>query len=186
MAALVRALCDGQVRAEDLSLDDRRCCVDHLTFEGFSNSEIAELMHTTERTVRRDRVAARGEHAIRPDRQLGDELLGEFHRIVLASVRRLVRMAHDPQTPPYARLWAEESMVRNYQRLIEMARKLRYFEDGGTRLSEQRIMDPKELERAPILGEAEQALLLARGGVREDPVVKAYKRLMDQCGAAAE
>ena len=45
----------------------------------------------SERTVRRDRSAARKDDAIAPDIYLGDELLGEYHRLTMASIQRLIR-----------------------------------------------------------------------------------------------
>lgn len=147
VTALVRGLHDGRVLPGDLSLEMRQRCVDHLTLEGFASGEIAELMKISERTVRRDRAAIRRDHAVEPDLRLGDELLGEFQRIILASIQRLVRLARDPETPAYARLWAEESIVRMYQRLIDTAQRMNYISNGGRRLSHHRVNDPEEQKR---------------------------------------
>lgn len=57
-----------------------------------------------DRTVRRDREAIRQAGAIAPSAGLGDELLGEFERLVSCSAQRLARLARDPETPAYARL----------------------------------------------------------------------------------
>ncbi len=128
-------------------METRQRCVDHLTHEGFSTTEIAELMKISVRTVRRDRSAIRKDHALTPDLALGDELLGEFQRLILASIQRLVRLAHDVNTPPFARLWAEEAIVRNYQRLIDTAHRMNYLADGSRRLTHQRETDPAEHQR---------------------------------------
>ena len=125
----------------------RQQCVGHLTLEGFTSGEIAQLMRISERTVRRDRAAVRQTDALAPARSLGDELLGEFQRLTLASVQRLTRLARDPEAPHYARMWAEESIVRIYQRFIDTAHRLRYIEDGRARLAHQRDTDPAEQER---------------------------------------
>lgn len=63
----------------------------YLTTDGFSSSEIGSLLKMSERTVRRDRSAARKDDAIAPDIYLGDELLGEYHRLTMASIQRLIR-----------------------------------------------------------------------------------------------
>lgn len=44
----------------------------------------------TDRSVRRHRTAARRDDALPPGPNLGDELLGEFQRLALGSVQRLV------------------------------------------------------------------------------------------------
>ena len=137
-----------QVDANDLPNDVRQQCVGHLTLEGFTNSEIAQLMRICERTVTRDRNAVRHAGALVPDRTLGDQLLGELERICMSSVQRLTRLAQDTNNPPYARLWSEEAIVRIHQRLIDTAHRLHYFEDGKARLQHERDTDPAEHERS--------------------------------------
>ena len=134
IADLVHKLHAGQLAAEQLPQELRRQCVAHLTLEGFTTGEITQLMGVTERTVRRDRQAVRRDEAQPPNPALGDELLGEFHRLTLSSIQRLIRLARDTSTPHYARLWAEEAAVRIYQRLIDTARRMNYIEDGSRRL----------------------------------------------------
>lgn len=139
---IIRRISDGALSIDDLPVDLRRACVSHLTIDGYSCSEICAVLKMAERTVRRDRSAARKDEAIAPDLYLGDELLGEYHRLTLASIQRLTRLAREPETPPYARLWAEESMSRCYQRLIDIAHKLNYTESGRERLNHHRQTDP--------------------------------------------
>lgn len=131
---LIRRIHEGEVSALTLAPEVRRQCVGYLTLEGFTNSEIAGLMRISERSVTRDRRASRRDGALSPGVHLGDELLGEFQQITLASVQRLVRLTRNESAPPYARLWAEEALVRNYQRFLESARKLNYLNDGAARL----------------------------------------------------
>lgn len=49
--------------------------------------------------------------------------------------------------PPYVRLWAEEAMVRNYQRFVETARKLRYLNDGDERIKDLLSPPPETPEQ---------------------------------------
>ncbi len=135
---IVHDLHAGRRSAADLSPDVRRDCVAHLTYEGFNAPQIAELMRISERTVCRDRAAARKQAALAPSRTLGDELLGEYHHVTLASVSRLIRLARETQTPAYARLWAEEAISRMYHRLMQTAHRMGYFETGQIRLTRQR------------------------------------------------
>jgi hypothetical protein len=158
-AAVVERVHAGTLDPGALSAEVRRACVGHLGEQGFTSGEIAEVMKITERTVRRDRAALRREHGMGPDRELGDELLGEFERVVSTANARLTRLARDPEVSAYARLWAEEAQVRNYKRLIEMAHRLRYVESGQSRLAAQRR---EEGGNRPGLDE----LLAALGGKR--------------------
>jgi len=144
---LLRNLSVGAIDPETLPIETRRRCVEHLTHQAFTNDEIAELMRVTERTIQRDRAALRKETRLEPDRRLGDELLGEYERIVSACVARLTRLARDPSVHPYARLWADEAMSKTYARFIDAAYRLNYFESGRERLNHQRATDPEQLER---------------------------------------
>ena len=154
---LVRQVHEGRVEVGELGLEVRRECVEHLALEGFSTGEIAQLLGMNERTVRRDREANRRAGALEPSVGLGDELMGEFERVVQASAQRLARLARDPESPAYARLWAEEAIVKNYQRFIQTAHRLRYVEEGGRRLARRRAEDGEEVEgfrrRAAVLRE---------------------------------
>ena len=131
---LIEQIHSGQLDINKLAAYVRQQCVGHLTLEGFTNSEIAQVLRISERTVSRDRAAVRRDHALAPDPLLGDQLLGEYERVSMSCVQRLVRLASDTRNPAYSRLWAEEAIVRIYQRLIDMIHKLHYFEDGKTRL----------------------------------------------------
>jgi len=143
----VRRLHAREVRADALPPEVRRHCVQHLTIEGFSASEIAELMMISERTVQRDRDAARRAGAIEPTLQLADELLGEFHRLTLASIQRLTRLANDAGSTAYSRLWAEDTISRVYERFIRLAEKLGYLEHAASRRTHLRDTDPAYAKR---------------------------------------
>ncbi len=145
---LVHRLHAGELDPAELSPDLRRQCVDHLALEGFSAADTGELLRLSVRTVQRDRAATRREHALPPSLTLGDEMLGEYQRLTLASVERLTRLARDPDTPPYARLWAEEAINRMYQRLILTARRLHHLDDGSKRLEHLHATDPAARQRA--------------------------------------
>lgn len=143
----IRRLHAGESSAMDLPMDERHACVAHLTEQGFTSTEIASVLYMNERTVRRDRAGIRRDDAIAPDMRLGDELLGEYHRLLHAGILRLTRRANDRNEPAYVRLWAEEAILRMYQRFIETARKMNYLRDGEERVRHQVITDPAEPKR---------------------------------------
>lgn len=160
---LVSDLHAGHLDPATLSVAERRRCVGYLTDQAFTTAEITQLLGMNERTIRRDRTVIRREAGVSPDNALGDELLGEFERIVTGSVSRLTRLARDPANPAYARMWAEEAMVRIYHRYIETARRMHYFDDGARRLRTQRQSDPAELERLKISFDETRKLMRTMG-----------------------
>ena len=146
-AALLRAIEDGSLSAGELSVEYRRECVGYLTRQGFSAMEIAQILHVSERTIERDRTATRKVNAIAPDAHLGDELMGELHSIVLASVQRLTRIATDTDAPHYARVWAETAIVKSYLQLIDKTKQFDYIGSGSDRLRDAVNDDVQTLAR---------------------------------------
>ena len=146
-ADLLGRLSEGRLAPADLTEPQRRCCVAPLTFDGFSNAQTTALLDISDRTLRRDRAAIRRDNAMEPSLTLVDELMGEYHSYVLASVRRLSRLAGDMQQPAYARLYADEAIPRLLERMIRMIREYRYTGDAGNRLGLLRSMDPGTARR---------------------------------------
>jgi len=155
VAQPIHAIMDDRSIAARLSADDRRACVERLTDQGMTTAEIGEFLDVNERTIRRDRAATRAELAIAPGLDLGHELFGELHRVVQQAAAGLFRMVRDHSAPPYTRVWAAEAAVRNQQRLVETAHKLRYFPTGDARLSHLAKTDPAEQQRRRAAQQAE-------------------------------
>lgn len=129
-AEVLGRLDQGTLSAESLTVPMRQRCVCHLTHRGYSSSEIASRLKLNQRTVRRYREAARREEAMTPDEQTPREMMGEFRRMTYQSIGLLRRMSYDPQTPAYARLWAQEAIGRTYKRFIDTARSMGYLGDA--------------------------------------------------------
>jgi len=145
---VIRDISNGVRKAEDLDASTRQECVLQLSLDGFSNEEIACLLRVSERTVTRDRQAVRKTHALKPDCELGDELLGEFQAHVMTSIRRLTRLCNDPTMPPAVRVRADEAIGRIYQRFTEQVRRFSYAQDGSQRLAIQSEQE-KPVEKLP-------------------------------------
>lgn len=135
---LVRQLHEGVLTVTALTVDERRLVVAHLTEQAFTNAEIADVMGVSIRTIRRDRAALRAEHRVSPGPELGDELLGEYERIIMAGIARLTRFARDSTNPAHTRVWAEREIIEAYHRYIEMARRMKYIEEGTGRIHKAR------------------------------------------------
>lgn len=153
VTALLQGLSSGEVRGRGLTHLERRACVRQLVADGFTSDQMVTLLGVSERTITRDRKEVNQELAVQPDRRLGDELLGEYQSLVRSSIGRLTRLSRDSEEPAYARMWAEEAILRSYYRFMEMARKLNYLQSGEERLqaaaaaeveAEMAAMSPEE------------------------------------------
>jgi len=158
MSDLVRKIHDGVIAADSLSAQVRQSCVEHLSLEGFSTEDIADLLHISSRTVRRDRLAIRQHNALTPTLELGDELLGEYQAHTLASIRRLIRQCNDPNHPPYARLWAEEAIGRLYHQFIKLVHNIKFIKDGSARINELEKERKSKLPKSPMEEQLEKLM----------------------------
>lgn len=163
---LIQRIADGHVDPLSLGVTDRRRCVEHLTHQGLTAPEIGSVLRVASRTVTRDRAALRRAQSMPPDRQLGDELLGELERHTFNAIARLSRFARDQTNPPTARLRAEREVPLVYRRFVETVHRLHYLEDGQRRLKHQRETDPAEQTRAQQ--RMHQATRMLLGGQGED------------------
>lgn len=128
---LIRQLQQGQVAGASLSPDDRRRVVEHLTAEGYSSVEIAEIAGVSERTVERDRAAIRASHALELTPAFAAETIGHLLRQAEAASGRLRRMARDKAAPAAARVDAEYAAWRVQRELIAALQRLGCLPDVG-------------------------------------------------------
>jgi hypothetical protein len=96
----IRAVKSGQVNPRNVSAEDRRLCVAHLTGEGLSVAEIAQVLRVSVRTIARDRRAIHDENAIQPSSQLAGLYAGRLAAEAEATIARIRRVTRDKDTPP--------------------------------------------------------------------------------------
>ena len=140
----------GLLAPDQLTQAQRRACVHHLSQDGFSNLDIAQLLDIHERTVQRDRRAHRKSEALRPDCFLGDELMGEYQSLAQGSIQRPIRLSQDQIASATSRLRIEETIYRIFHRFLQTMRELDYFERGSARLQFQRDLDNRFLDRFKV------------------------------------
>lgn len=133
--ALIRAIRDGSTAPTSLAPEDRRRCVEHLTAEGYSVVEIAEILATSERTIARDRAALRQENAIERRPDLLPETVGRLVQEADQSIGRIRRAARDRQARPGERVEAEYTAWRIARELTERLQSLGYLPTAATQVS---------------------------------------------------
>ena len=97
---IIRQIKTGGLKGKDLDPDDRRRCVRHLTGEGYSNVEIAEIFGVHERTIARDRALIRQENAFLPDPSFESEAIGDLIHQARFVRGRMLRLARSATTDP--------------------------------------------------------------------------------------
>ena len=125
--SIIRDLKSGRLSGSSLARDDRQRCVEHLTAEGYTTAEIAEVLGVCERTIGRDRPAIRSANALERDPRLVGEVVGRLVQQAEASVARCRRIGREKDAPPSARVDAERTAWTVSRELVETLQKLGYL-----------------------------------------------------------
>ncbi len=124
---LIRRIQNGSLGPKNLSTQDRRSCVEHLTGEGYSATEIAEVLKASERTIFRDRGAIQESHAVKKDPRLVEQMVGRLMQEAELAISRTRRAVRDKNTPAVVKVAAERSCWRIFSELIQGLQRLGYL-----------------------------------------------------------
>jgi transposase-like protein len=104
---LIRRIKSGAVNRKGLSVEDRRACVQHMSLEGMTVPEIAQVLGVGDRTIRRDRKAIQQANALDPDPNLVYEMAGRLWQEAEASRARIRQITRSGETDPSDRIEGE-------------------------------------------------------------------------------
>jgi transposase len=125
--SLIRDLKNGTLAGSSLAVNDRRLCVEHLTAEGFSIVEIAEILKTSERTIKRDRACIRSSHAVQASPELTSEMVGNLLREAEVATARIRKVTRGSEVEPMARIEGEKACWVITRDLVSMLQRLGYL-----------------------------------------------------------
>jgi len=124
---LIQRLKDGSLSPATLTKDQRQQCVEVLLVEGYSLSQIAQLIDRSEKTIKRDLIEIRQRNALAPSPELAKQLIGNFLIKVEAHQTRLMRLARGTDGSVAERAQAEYSAWRVLKESIEVLQTLGYL-----------------------------------------------------------
>ncbi len=124
---IIRGLQNGTVSPKSLSIYDRRAGVEHLTGEGYSIVEIAEILKVSERTIARDRKAIQEANAIERDPELADQLVGRLGREADLAISHIRRVAREKKTPASTKIDAQHRCYQIFSDYIQRLQRLGYL-----------------------------------------------------------
>ena len=132
--AVIRDIQSGALAGRNLSPDDRRRCVEHLTAEGYSIAEIAEILGAAERTIARDRAAVREANALRAGPEFAGEMAGQLVRQAESGIARLRRVARERECPHATKVESERAAWSIARELIQCLQRLGYLPEAAQRV----------------------------------------------------
>ena len=106
---VIRQIKAGSLDSQQLAAAERQACVMHLSAEGLSVPEIAQVLKRSERTITRDRRAIQEANALQQDPKFAGEMAGILVNEADACISRIRRAARPADTPPAVRVEAERA-----------------------------------------------------------------------------
>ena len=143
----------GAIDAKSLGIEDRRRCVVHLTSEGYSAAETAQILKVTERTIARDRAVIRRANAIERDPKMIGEMVGQLVTQADTCLQRIRRVTRERDTPSNVRVEGEKACWIIARDLVKCLQTLGYL---PTAPQEIRGELTHQIEEVPAFGEIQE------------------------------
>ena len=184
--SVMRDIQQGALAPRSLGVEDRRRCVEHLTGEGYSLAEIAEILKVTERTIARDRSAVRRSNAIERDEDITDEMVGQLVTQADTTINRIRRVTRDGDTPPAARIEGEKACWIITRDLVQKLQSLGYLPNAP---QEIRGQITHQVEHLPAYGQMNEEVIrlelivnqhVEAGGEDQQPLLEQLALVKDQ------
>src|SRR5262245_16530407 len=125
--SLIRGVQNGSITPSSVAVKERRLCVAHLTAEGYSVAEIAEILKTSDRTIFRDRGAIRQANSVDASPELTSQMVGTLVTEAESSISRIRRATRAGDVPPAAKIEGEKACWIITRDLIDRLQKLGYL-----------------------------------------------------------
>lgn len=148
--SLIRDVREGRMSGMMLHRDDRLRVVEHLTAEGYTGPEIAEVLKVSERTVIRDRIAVRELNALLPSTELVGQVVGHFVRAAEQATGRLRRIGREAGIKPAEKIEAERVAWQVQREVVVTLQGLGYLPTAPTNLN-ARVTAGDDLPQAETL-----------------------------------
>jgi len=132
--SLIRDIQSGAVNGRSLDIEDRQRCVEHMTGEGYSVVEIAEVLKTSDRTIARDKAAIRAANSVERDPRLAAETVGYLMRQADLTVSHIRRTVRDKETPPGVKIEGERYCWLTVRELVDSLQRLGYLPTAATEI----------------------------------------------------
>ena len=107
--SLIRGIQNGSVEAGAIGIKERRLCVSHLTSEGYSVAEIAEILKASDRTITRDRATIRETNAINASPELTSQMVGSLLFEADTSIAKIRRATRSGDIAPATKIEGEKA-----------------------------------------------------------------------------
>ncbi len=124
---LIQQIRDGLIKPSTLSKEQRQSCVEVLVLEGYTVSQIAQIVDRSEKTIKRDLVDIRARNALNPSPELAKQIIGDLFLRTESHHSRLMRIAGGTEGSPGEKAQAAFLAFRVLKERTELLQSLGYL-----------------------------------------------------------
>jgi len=125
--SLIQQVKDGTIDPKTLDKELRQACVEVFLVEGYSLSNMAQILNRSEKTIHRDIDEIRDRNALSPDADLAKKLIGELLVYSRSHRDHLMRLARSKEGSISERAQAEYYAARVWLDLTARLQSLGYL-----------------------------------------------------------
>ena len=174
---VLRKIQTGSLDPSQLAPGDRRVCVVHLSGEGYSVVEMAQVLKTSERTIARDRKAIQEANAIERSPQLAAQMVGKLMGEAELAISRIRRFTRDGKTPPATKVEGERACYQIVSDLFQRLQHAGYIPTAAQKISAQVLHVEADGDLAGLQDEWRRVEGIGNELGIEDPLSKRNPRL---------
>lgn len=124
---IIQEIKEGSRDAKELSKEARQECVEALYLEGYSLSQIAQLLNRNEKTIKRDIQDIRQRNSAKPSIELATQVIGDMVSKGRAHQAHLMRLARSKEGSLQEKAQAEYYAWKVESEMIERLQALGYL-----------------------------------------------------------
>ena len=125
--SVIQGVKDRTLNPKTLSEGERRECVEFLSWEGYTQAQIGQILKISDRTVRRDLKVIEDNNALSPDVDLAKRIVGDMFRKAKVHHSYLMRLARSPEASNSEKAQAEYFAWRILKEMTEKMQSLGYL-----------------------------------------------------------
>jgi len=132
--SLLQKIQAGTVDPKCIRPAERRPIVSYLMADGYSTTDMAQILKVSDRSIERDKKAIREANALAADPELIEQMVGRLVCEAELSVQRIRKAARDKNTPQAVKVDAEHRCYQIVSDMIVSLQRLGYLPMATARL----------------------------------------------------
>lgn len=187
---MVQAIREGRLKGKDMSVSQRRSCVQYLGSEGLTVPEMAQLLGCSDRTIARDRVAIQEAMALEHDPKLVGRFAGKLVTEAETAMTRVRRFTRDREASIANKIEGERVCYDIFCKLSDQLQRLGFLPSHA---GSMQIGIQQHAEQVPsfkeIDGEIQRLMIAAQRSEADEAALQQLgqlKQLTDRAKTAEQ